>query len=127
MEKLTSRWSLKSPLYITKKDKRYKRHLKQLRSDGFSDTETWALDSVIAEFILPRLKRFKEVINGHPIAFSENEWNGILDKMIFAFEWSLSYEEEGNLEPSEKERDANWEKYKEGMKLFAENFMDLWW
>jgi hypothetical protein len=90
MKKLHSKWSVKKPLYITKKDKRYAKHLKQLKERGFSDTETWSLYSVLSDFILPRLKRFKEVTNGFPSTgdMTMEKWYEILDKMIFAFEWS---------------------------------------
>jgi len=129
---LTSRWSLKKPLYLGKKDKRYKKHLKQLKENGFSDAETWGLDSVITEFVLPRLKRFREIHNCYPVNLegnSEEKWIEILDKMIFSFEWSIA---EMNLTAeycklNQEEIKSNWEKYAEGMKLFSEYFRDLWW
>ena len=123
-EKLTSRWSLKEPLYLEKTDKRYKAHLKELKETGFSHAETWGLNSVIAELILPRLKRFKEVNSGFPMDLSEERWNAVLDKMIFAFDWVLTYEDK-NL--SKEEIRIGFDKYNEGMELFSENFMDLWW
>jgi len=127
-EKLTSKWSLRKPLYIGKKDERYEWHLKQLKTTGISDTETWSLDATIAEFILPRLKRFKVVNSGYPSSLTEKKWNEILDKMIFAFEWALAdvdISEHADL--SEKERKLKWKKYEEGMNLFSKYFMDLWW
>jgi hypothetical protein len=123
-QKLTSRWSLKEPLYLEKTDKRYKAHLKELKETGFSHAETWGLNSVIAEFILPRLKRFKEVQNGYPSNLTEYQWNIILDKMIFAFDWALTHEDKDR---SEEEFKDGFKKFDEGMKLFSENFMDLWW
>ncbi len=57
-------WSLKKPMYIDKTDKRYNKHMKQLKTVGFSDSETWSLHSTIAMFVLPRLIRFKEVTKG---------------------------------------------------------------
>jgi hypothetical protein len=123
-QKLTSRWSLKQPLYLEKNDKRYKAHAKELKENGFSHAETWGLNSVIAEFILPRLKRFKEVTNGYPMGLIEDQWNDILDKMIFAFDWVLTYEDK-NL--SDEEIKDGFKKFDEGMELFSENFMDLWW
>ena len=121
------RWVTKKPLYIDKKDKRYKEYVKQLKKDGLSNTETWCLTSVIASFVLPRLIRFKEVTNGYPHGLTEEKWNEILDKMIFAFEWALANDELENHELSDKIKDDNWKKYKEGMELFAEWFMALWW
>ena len=128
-ERLTSRWSIKEPLYIDKKDKRYKKYAKQLKEDGFCNCETWGLSSVIAEFVLPRLKRYKEVTNGYPSNLTEEKWNEILDKMIFAFEWHMieqdNPEEYSKLSP--EKITLNWKRYEEGMKLFAEYFLDLWW
>jgi len=123
----TSKWSVKKPLYIDKSDKRYKRHEEHLKEFGFSKTETWSLYSVIAEFILPRLKSFRDVTIAHPIDKTEKEWSGVLDKMIFAFEWSLEYDKCNVLDMKEEKLKENWERHEEGMELFRERFMDLWW
>jgi hypothetical protein len=120
-------WSLKAPMYIDKKDKRYKIYVKQLKMYGFSDTETWCLTSVMARFILPRLRRFRQCANGYPIGLTIEKWHEILDKMIFAFDWTLNYEEEDNYNLSKEVKAANWKRYEEGMKLFSDNFMQLWW
>jgi hypothetical protein len=125
-KKLTSRWSLKKPLYIKKDDKRYARHLKQLKTNGFSDAETWSLDSVISEFILPRLQRFREIDNGIPNGMEAKEWTDILDAMIFAFNWNSNHWElSENLTVDEES--CMWKKHEEGMKLFATHFRNLWW
>ena len=121
------KWVTKKPLYIDKKDKRYKKYVEQLRQSGFSDTETWCLTSVIAQFVLPRLIRFKSAVNGYPMGLSIEKWYEMLDQMIFAFEWALAYDESENWELSDKAKKENWKRYKKGMKLFSENFMDLWW
>ena len=127
-KKLTSRWSLKKPLFLEKTDKRYKRHLKQLKTNGFSDAETWCLDSIIAEFILPRLIRFKELNIGYPGGdMSPEKWDIALDEMIFAFDWSLHCEDDKYKDLSKEEGDKNWDRYDEGMKLFAKWFRQLWW
>ena len=123
----TSKWSLKEPLYVEKTDKRYKSHLTDLKKFGFSHSETWSLDSVVSEFILPRLKCFKQVNNGVPHGFTESQWNEIIDDMIFAFEWNLTCEDDENLDLDKKIQKANWKRYSEGLKLFAKYFRDLWW
>ena len=122
-----SEWSRKTPLFIKKNDKRYKKHAAQLKKDGFSDSETWALDSCICKFILPRLKRFKKVNIGYPGGdVTWEAWNEILDKMIFAFEWSLTCEDECRI-LSQDEQDKMWANFEEGMSLFAQYFRHLWW
>ncbi len=125
---LKSKWSLKKPLFLEKSDKRYARHVKQLKKNGFSDSETWCLDSVICQFILPRLIRFKEVNIGFPGGdVTAQQWDDMLDEMIFAFDWSLNNEEPKYEGLTDKEKNANWERYQKGMDLFAKWFRHLWW
>lgn len=89
---------------------------------GWTDEDTWSLDMTISSFIVPRLKRFKEKTNGYPGNFTEKTWNEALDKMIFAFErCSKRFEKE-------QEWDQELlDKVNEGLKLFSENFHELWW
>lgn len=54
--------------------------------------ECWNLNITFAEFILPRLKRFKKDTNCYPCndeITSPEDWDNILDKMILAFEYIL--------------------------------------
>lgn len=125
-KKLTSKWSLKEPLYIKKQDKRYKGLKNQLKANGFCDSETWALYSVIAEFVLPRLIRFRELNNGFPMGLTPEQWDNILDKIIFAFDWTLNDCSKENINISQKERDKNYKKCEEGLQLFAKWFRYLW-
>lgn len=101
-----------------KDDKREKKFIKQRIKNGFDDSETWSLYSTIAQFIYPRLKRYKEVNNGTPMGLTENEWNDILDKMIFSFK----YANDDSIEERE-----NYSKFEEGINLFAKYFLQLWW
>ena len=49
--------------------------------------ELYDLDVTIARFILPRLMLFKEHCERTPrLNMPQEEWNEILDKMIYAFE-----------------------------------------
>ena len=126
---LKSRWSLKNPLYVEKTDKRYARYVKQIKKHGFSDAETWELDSVICQFILPRLIRFREIANGFPGGgdMTSEKWDAIIGQMIFAFEWSLHHEDDKYDHLSEQERKTNWLRYEVGMNQFAKWFRHLWW
>lgn len=54
---------------------------------GWDDSDLWSLDYTIAKFALPRLREFKLQAMGHPSSLTEEEWNMILDKMI----WSMEY------------------------------------
>jgi hypothetical protein len=120
---LTMKIRFHTPFYIT--FIRPIKHWYQRITRGFSDEITWNLDGEISKWILPRLKRFKELNNGHPNCFTWEEWNIVLDKMILAhelhstrFEWI--YEDE-------KQAEINHNKIKEGMYLFNKYYGDLWW
>lgn len=126
-KKLHSDWSVKKPLYLNKKDKRYSRYVKQLKTNGFSDTETWGLYSVITQFVLPRLIRFKEITCAYPTDLTSEQWNEILDKMIFAFQWIEEDASDYYFKLSNGQRNENDKKCEEGLKLFAEYFRGLWW
>lgn len=84
---------------------------------GFDDSELWNLDCTIAQFILPRLRVFKEFNDGHPSNITMEEWNTILDTMIFSFE---NIEAEPNFD-NELEY-----KIQHGLYLFAHYFGNLW-
>jgi len=92
---------------------------KQLKTNGFSDTETWNFDYVIASFIIPRLKRFREINNGFPEQLGEKGWNKVLDAMIRGFE----------LQVLDKDNctDLDYENIEDAWKLLSEYRRDLWW
>lgn len=90
------------------------------------EEEIWGLDLTLAKYILPRLIKFKDVNDrSFPTDFENHEeWHKTIDKMIYSFEYVIkhNYEVYKDLEEEKKRH----EKYKEGMQLFAEHFMDLW-
>ncbi len=110
-------WSRRTPLYVKKGDKRYAKYCKQLKDRGFADDETWSLYTVITDFVLPRLKRFREIPFGFPGNLTEKEWDDILDDMIFAFEYHKK--DEIGLK-------KDWIRCKRGMRLFGQYFGHLW-
>jgi len=83
------------------------------------DSELWNLDITIARFILPRLKRFKKIKQGHPATLTEQQWDKCLQKMIVAFALVLA-KMDFNRKPQEKEQ------VKEGLELFAKYLEGLW-
>ncbi len=100
--------------------KRDKLFAKQRATRGWDDSDTWCLDDTIIEFVLPRLKRFKQLNDGHPGMFkSMKEWNKVLSKMIRGFEIA----QKGAYSMSDKERSEA----QEGINLFSEHFFKLWW
>jgi len=100
--------------------RRWFEFLYQRYTRGFDGSELWSLDHTIADFILPRLIAFKDSQVGYPRDLTEKKWDTILDKMIYAFE--VKSREYSDNEPTEKD----WEKYDEGMALFAKHFGSLW-
>src|SRR5271157_2530255 len=69
-----------------KDDKREKKLSKQRMKRGFDDSETWCLTTTICSFILPRLKRFREIYAGYPMGLTARKWNSIIDKIILSLE-----------------------------------------
>lgn len=122
-------------------DDRWEKYKKQRLENGFDDSELWCLDSTIAKFILPRLKRFIERSLGTPARlyykyidlgypeevankYAYKDWSGILDKIVWAFE---NYDDESYMKERDfkKAYDEYREKIKEGLQLFAEWFGSL--
>lgn len=93
---------------------------KQREERGFDDTETWGLDYTVAMFVSPRLKRFKELNNGHPDEFTFESWQECIQKMIDAFDEILRQE-------NEPDYFFNYETVDEGLELFGKYFRNLWW
>lgn len=112
--------------YITKIYKRFI-NLVHKKTRGYSYYDLLNLDCTIADFVLPRLKAYKLENIGHPTNLSQEEWDIILDKMIYSFESCSSKEafkddfEFGSTEYSEHRK-----RVAEGLRLFGENFEALW-
>jgi len=105
-----------------KEDDREKKYSKQRIERGFDDSETWCLASTITRFILPRLKRFKDITIAYPGEIETPEdWNNIVEKMIVAFELVLS--DDASWMWSEEEK----KQFEEGMDLFKKWYLGLWW
>lgn len=87
---------------------------------GWDDADTWALDCTLAAFLAPRLRRFKELTNGYPNSLTEQEWDNILDELIWTFEFigSDAYWESNP---------ENYERMERGLDLFRKYFNELWW
>jgi hypothetical protein len=54
---------------------------------GFPLYESWDFKSAHSEWALPRLKYFRANLSGHPSGITLEEWEQILDKII----WSLEH------------------------------------
>lgn len=104
---------------IDENDHREIEYSKQRKERGFDSSELWNLDSTITEFILPRLKAFRESLCGYPSCLSDiEEWENILDKIIVAFQIYNS--------PYFMTEDNDLSIWEEGWNLFCEYFTRLW-
>lgn len=87
---------------------------------GYSSLDIWNLDTTIAKFILPRLIAFRKHPKGYPHrAKGLQQWEKIIDEMIFAFDYYANHSGEIVDEKTSI-------RIGRGMDLFAEYFYDLW-
>jgi len=100
-------------------DEREPRFQQQRMERGFDDTETWCLSATIANFVLPRLKRHREIIEGTIV--NEGELYEDIDRAIRAFELAIKDTDGGWMTKTE------WKEFQRGMKSFGRVYMRLWW
>lgn len=141
--------------YFLKDIKTKTKHYYQKFRYGVSDYECWNLDFTIAKAILPKLKRFRSMKRwGCPAAFTadgemirnpndpggepflyltEEEWNQILDEIIFAFDYTINEDHYNKLpaKPGESNKYIDksqklFERQKRGLKLFTLYYGNLW-
>lgn len=106
---------------IDRDDSRWEEFKKERLENGFDESETWALDSTIAKFILPRLKCFYNDgdILSYPGNLTSKEWSEIVYKMVKAFDLIVNVDVAKRTEEEVKA-------VEEGLDLFREYFFDLW-
>jgi len=112
-----------------KPDSRRSKWYRQRKKWGFDDRDTWSLDMTTSQFILPRLKRFKELTVGCPGCFcKEHEdvevgmkrWYKILDDMIYFHE--INADDKMWYSP-----EVDRKRFERGLKYFGKHYMALWW
>lgn len=102
------------------------------RKKKINSKKLWNIDYTIIEWLVPRLKAFKEQTQGCPIDITEEEWYSILDKIITGLEaYTAERTWDKNLSMQEN-RDLDMEFYKnnnikfqEAMQLLAGHFKSL--
>jgi len=105
----------------SKDDSREESFSIQRKIYGFDDSETWSLTDTLCNFILPRLKRFREINNGFPYGLTFSSWCDIIDKIILSLE--LISRDSGSQVWNKEEQSQ----ITEGLDLFREYFLSLWW
>lgn len=103
---------------------------------GWADEDTWDIDWWFIKTLSPMLKKFKEDNDSHPFKLSEEEWNTILDNMVYYLEGMKEevavkqlYGEGANLTVDKYKEISNHMTHskEEFFKLFTQYFYDLWW
>lgn len=102
-----------------KNDNREPEFIKQRLERGFDDSETWSLRDTIANFIIPRLKRYQEIADNFLIRDDEL----IKDINLFINVMELTVRDEGACVFTEEEI----KQLIEGLEKFPKIFMTLWW
>lgn len=104
-----------------------KRFRKKKGLSKIQNSECWNLNSTIINFVLPRLRKFKEInINSYPEKCGSIEnWHKIIDKIVWSFQFAKDVAE-SNYSNEYRANDGNWNKYNEGMDLFKDYSLDLW-
>jgi len=102
------------------KDERNELFKQQRLERGFDDSELWNLDMTFVEFMLPRIKRFREVHCGYPGRLTDKKWNKILDEIIKGFELYKEFAYDVSLSP-EQGKQIN-----KAFKLFSQYIYDMW-
>ena len=102
---------------------------KQRTSIKIHNYDTWSMDDTLALIILPMLVQLKETKHGYPADLTEQEWDEILDEMIWAFEqkcrddWMADYDyNKWDTEGA----NAHQERMTNGFRLFGTYFENLW-
>ena len=102
-----------------KDDKREIDFRKQRLERGFDDSETWSLRDTVAEFIIPRLKRYEEIAQDFLLRDAEL----IKDVNCFLEAMELTRRDGGTCNFTKEEQ----EKVSKGLEKFPKIFMSLWW
>ena len=103
---------------------------------GWADEDTWDIDWWFIKTLSPILKKFKEDNDSNPFKLSEEEWDKILDNMVYYLEGMNGegavkqlYGEGANLTVDDYKEISNHMTHskEEFFKLFTQYFYDLWW
>lgn len=72
---------------------------------GWSDEETWDMEDSFLKWFLPRIKRYRKISIAYPAGYTEEQWNHLIEYLIYETEDVLElfeYEDELSLEDVEK-------------------------
>ena len=119
---------------------------------GFPSEQAWNFNWWHAEIVTPRLKHLRKNLNGHPGNLNMEEWENILDKIIWSFEhfsdevdviysddydhrYAVSEDKEGDktYRSLNEKGTIDWtlvdehnKRVQEGLDLFSKYYQNLW-
>ena len=95
---------------------------------GYSDPEWYSFDYYHSKYVIPRLKHLRNNINAWPAQHPEfpafEDWQKVLDEMIWAFEFNLKMDDL-NYTWKYDENDQI-KRMETGLALFAKYYRHLW-
>lgn len=94
----------------------------QRRTRGWDDSETWNLEARASEFMLPRLRRFRELNNGMPVGMTFERWNEVISEIEWFLEVHAGDDGVWAIDTDEKRA-----RYESAGQLFGRYFGQLWW
>ena len=93
--------------------------------------DLWNLDAFYSNLIVRSLTEFKKTTIGYPARLNSMEnWQSILDDIIFAFKYKSQDPYDQDIEEKNMsigEISARQDRASRGFDLFKEYFNDLWW
>ena len=98
----------------------------KIRIDSY---DTWSMDNTLAMIIHPMLVQLKATGHTHPGNTTEQEWNEILDEMIWAFEQKCRDDWMEDYDYNKWDREgvkAHQERMSNGFRLFGKYYENLW-
>jgi len=117
--------NVSSVTFQTSNKSRYGKSIINQVFHGFTYSDLWNIDSWISWQLPSMLKQFKRVSGGHPGSMTSEEWNAILDRMIFCL--SEMVNPHGGCIFDEEELKYRDEMKNEGFELLCKYFRWLWW
>jgi hypothetical protein len=75
----------------------------QRSRQGWGERDLWDFDFYVAEFMETALSQYKIDSLGHPVDLTEQEWNDIINEIIYGFrQYRIWWENVGTLTPEEE-------------------------
>jgi len=94
----------------------------QILTRGYSDRMVYGFCDYMTDLKLQLLKELKKNKQGHPPRLTGKKWDVVLGQIIEGFEAQVALRDVFTV----KEYNKLDKKFKEGMKLYAEHYKNLW-